>query len=273
MNTAIQPYNATTQGFRPEQEEMLREPLQASSIKERKGFGGTMLKYIKADTAIDTANRIFGFGQWGYRVVGREHCAVEDDKKGKIEYYTCDIELSVVGSAFPFPGDGMGVVTYPYTIEMHEKARKEATSDALKRALRHYGDQFGLCLYNEDDYVDLGDGTLAKVKDVRPQSQGKQNSGRKIVDAPVQQPAKTRPQAQTEAPEQEQPEAPKVQAVRPKTQPAPQSTGKLLPGQFNALKTLYLRLNQEIPPDLGEWSFEQAAATIQGLQGQLKQAS
>jgi hypothetical protein len=71
-----------------------------------------------------------------------------------------------------------------------------------------------------------------------------------------------------------QPMKPKPQPRKapPTKQPAPQA-GKLLPSQHNALKTLYLRLNQEIPPDLGEWSFEQAAATIQGLQGQLKQAS
>lgn len=168
--------------FTTEQEEMLKQPIKADQIKERKGFGGTMLKYIKGDTAIDAANRIFGFGQWGYRIINREHCVVEDDKKGKIEYYTCDIELSVVGAAFTFPGDGMGIVTSPFTIEMHEKARKEATTDALKRALRHYGDQFGLSLYNEDDYVDLGDGTLAKVKDVHP-SRGQQNSGRQVVDS------------------------------------------------------------------------------------------
>lgn len=85
--------------------------------------------------------------------------------------------------------------------------------------------------------------------------------------------------AREEAQEQEAPAqdvAPQSPKSKPQTRPtkplAPQS-GKLVPGQYNALKTLYLRLNQEIPPDLGEWSFEQAAATIQGLQGQLKQAS
>lgn len=166
MSTDIQKFNQEY-GFRPEQEDMLRQPLQVRSIKERRGFGSTMLKYIKGDTAIDTANRIFGFGQWGYRIIGREHNIIEDEKKGKIEYYTCDIELSVAGAAFTFPGDGMGIVTSPFTIEMHEKARKEATTDALKRALRHYGDQFGLCLYNEDDYVDAGDGTLVQVKEVK----------------------------------------------------------------------------------------------------------
>jgi hypothetical protein len=198
MQTEIQ--MMSNQGFTPEQEEMLREPLQASQIKERPGSKGMKLKYIKADTAIDTANRIFGYGQWGYRVVGREHCVIEDEKKGKIEYYTCDIELSVVGAAFPFPGDGMGIVTSPFTIEMHEKARKEATSDALKRALRHYGDQFGLCLYCEDDYVDDGQGVLVKVKDVKVKPNGQQPQ-KQVVDAPKTQAPKQLPQPVEQTPQ------------------------------------------------------------------------
>lgn len=60
---------------------------------------------------------------------------------------------------------------------------------------------------------------------------------------------------------------------KPAKAPAPQGDGKILPGQFNALKSLYLRLNDEIPADMSEWSFAQAAATITGLQSKLKQAS
>src|SRR5581483_1021004 len=110
--------------------EMLHAPLDATVIKQRPGAGGRPLKYIKGDTAIDTANRIFGFGQWGYKVISRGHEVIIDEKKGqRIEFYTADIELSVAGCAFSFPGDGVGVVNSP-TVEMHEKARKEATTDA-----------------------------------------------------------------------------------------------------------------------------------------------
>jgi len=79
-------------------------------------------------------------------------------------------------------------------------------------------------------------------------------------------------------PQQTQPAPPNVQPMRPKTQPAkpvqdaPQES-KLVPGQHNALRNLYLRLDQDIPPDLDTWTFAQAAATIQGLQNKLKQAS
>src|SRR2546430_670626 len=179
----IQIFNPETR-FSPEQEEMLKEPLNIEAIKYRPGAGGMQLKYIKGDTAIDTANRIFGVGKWGYKIVNRGHEMIEDRKNGPTDVYTADIELYVVGAAFPFPGDGVGIVGKPFTAEMHEKARKEASTDALKRALRHYGDQFGLCLYNEDDYVDAGDGTMIKVSEVKPGRNAAQP--KRVVDAQQQ---------------------------------------------------------------------------------------
>jgi DNA repair and recombination protein RAD52 len=169
-----------TVSFTPEQEEQLKQPLNTAHVATRKGFGGQQLSYIKVKTAIETANDIFGVGRWGYKVLARSREQCADDKKGTIEFYTCDIELSVVGSAFPFPGDGVGIVTAPYTVEMHEKARKEAASDALKRALRHYGSQFGLSLYSEDDELITPDGQITTVKDNRngkaPASTSKPNN-------------------------------------------------------------------------------------------------
>jgi hypothetical protein len=81
-----------------------------------------------------------------------------------------------------------------------------------------------------------------------------------------------------EAPKQ-LPQPANVKPMKPKAKPRPaaqleQEQGKkLLPSQFNALKSLYLRLGETPPEDLQQWTFEQAAATIQGLQGKLKQAS
>lgn len=179
MSNEIQPYE---QGFSSEVVEQLNAPLDVANIKFRQGGQGRQLKYIKGDTAIDAANRIFGFGRWGYKVLSRGHEAIQDEKKGTIEFYTADVELYVVGAAFPFPGDGVGIVTAPYTVEMHEKARKEAATDALKRALRHYGDQFGLSLYSEDDYVDAGNGELIKVSEVKP-NQGKAPAPKRVIDS------------------------------------------------------------------------------------------
>ena len=183
MSTELVPYSNEFRGFTDIQGEMLEGRLNESHIKQRAGGGGRKLSYIKGDYAIATANRIFGFGKWGYKVISRSHEICKDEKKGEIEYYTADIELMVVGSMFPFPGDGVGIVTSPYTVEMHEKARKESVTDALKRALRHYGDQFGLSLYDEDNYIETENGTVKQVKDVGKATNGYSRPATKVVDA------------------------------------------------------------------------------------------
>ncbi len=86
-------------------------------------------------------------------------------------------------------------------------------------------------------------------------------------EAPRQLPQPVQPQ-----PAQPQPVPSNVQPMRPKAA-VPDPQAMIIPGQFNALKSLYLRLNEEVPKDLHKWSFAQAAATIQGLQAKLKQSA
>ncbi len=151
-----------TYGLTTKQVQELSQPLDANLIRERKVPNNKMLKYITGKTAIDTANRIFGIGRWGYRVIAKSR-----ETTGERDFYTADIELYVLGCPFPFPGEGVGIPLNA-TVEQHEKARKEAVTDALKRALRHFGDQFGLALYDEESLVEDADGHLVKVKDVHP---------------------------------------------------------------------------------------------------------
>ncbi|MGI9059751.1 MAG: Rad52/Rad22 family DNA repair protein [Ktedonobacteraceae bacterium] len=170
QNTEFTAYQQM-EGFDPAQVELLHLPLEAHLIEHRPGGGGRQLAYISAKTAIDTANRIFGFGKWGYRVVARSfEKATNPDGTCTGFFYTADVELYVIGCPFPFPGEGIGIVTPlksgTVTPECHEKARKEAVTDAMKRALRHYGDQFGLVLYDQNALVDAGDGVLVAVKEV-----------------------------------------------------------------------------------------------------------
>lgn len=152
--------------FSNEQMTMLDAPLDGRVIKERQGAGSKMLKYIDGRTAIETANRIFGKGKWGFRIVARTHERIENKDGTWKEYFTADIELYVLGNPFPFPGDGIGAVK-SQTVEGIEMARKDAVTDALKRALCYYGDQFGLALRDEDQMVEMGDGVMVKVKEVQ----------------------------------------------------------------------------------------------------------
>lgn len=154
---------AGTNGFTSEQIEMLDSPLDAQLIKERPD----KKKYLKGATEFEAANRIFGYGKWGYRVIGRTLQKVYDlDDKVVGLYFYVEVELFVAGAMFPFYGDGGQSVKY-YTPQGYEDASKGATTDAVKRALRHYGNAFGLPLYDEDALVDIGDGALGRVGDVK----------------------------------------------------------------------------------------------------------
>lgn len=238
MSTDVQNY-----GLRVEQIEALSAIIHEDQIKDRPGGGGRRLKYIKADMAIDTANRIFGYGQWGYKVVSRGHIVADDPKKGKMEMYTADVELWVTGAAFTFPGGGVGIVNDPYTIEMHEKAYKEAETDAMKRALRHYGDQFGLSLYNEDDPIEARDGSIKQVRDAIVQNK-KPQPQKRVVDAscaPKQIPAPASPSQQPAAQPTSINKAPSVKALRKKCDEL------FGPGQWNAV--LAILFNAIIPDD------------------------
>lgn len=162
---------------------LLDQPLDMTRIKHRQGGGGRQLAYISGKFAMDQANRIFGYGQWGYKVVNRGQLLVDGPDGNKLTMYTADVELWVTGADFAFPGAGVGIVTKPYTVDMHEKAYKEAETDAMKRALRHYGDQFGLCLYDGEDYVDAGNGEMVQVKNVPIQGRPQQQAPRQLPAA------------------------------------------------------------------------------------------
>lgn len=154
--------------FTPEQLALLEAPLDAQALKERVGAGGAKLKYIDGRYAIQTANRIFGKGKWGFRITSRSHERIEKNDGSYQEYFTADIELYVSGNPFPFPGDGIGAVK-SNTVEGIEMARKDAVTDALKRALVYYGSQFGLDLRDKEGeaLVDMGEGVLVQVKEVQ----------------------------------------------------------------------------------------------------------
>lgn len=173
--------------FSQEVIDRLKEKLEAAKIKEREGGGGKRLKYLKGDTVIDTANDIFGYGQWGYEIASCEYMPMPEGKG----IYRAYVKLSVAGAAFPFPGDGVGTVTNQ-KIESHEKAIKEASTDALKRAFRHLGDQFGLSLYDEDDYVINADGDEVQLKHLnKPTPAPRQQQQRPQQTQPTQQPVQS----------------------------------------------------------------------------------
>ena len=126
-----------------QQKQLLSEPLQKSAVRERSGGGGRSLSYIEGWHAIAEANRIFGFDGWTSETVSME-CVGND---GGTVSYVCKVRVTVDGIIREGWGAGHG--RGGSAGDRHESAVKEAETDARKRALMTFGNQFGLALYDK----------------------------------------------------------------------------------------------------------------------------
>jgi DNA repair and recombination protein RAD52 len=108
-----------------------------------------MVAFIEGFRAIDQANRLFGFGNWGGEVVGDiryQQLHLGADPHEAIGMYWATVRVSVAGCE-PRSDVGCGFASEA-TVEAHDTAIKAAVTDALKRALRQWGPQFGNSLYD-----------------------------------------------------------------------------------------------------------------------------
>jgi DNA repair and recombination protein RAD52 len=139
--------------FTDEQKKLLAAKLHPDAIKPAKAFGPKG-DYIEGWHAIAEANRIFGFDGWSYDLVNctcvcqGERAIGREKKPGhgvtyvvRVRVRCADVEREDVGAGHGYDVD-LGLA--------HESAVKEAVTDALKRALRTFGNPFGLALYDKD---------------------------------------------------------------------------------------------------------------------------
>ncbi len=150
--------------FNEEQIASLRAPLSREHVKERTQ-AGRKLSYLEGWVAIAEANRIFGFDGWNRETVEcrmvceRERKIGEQQRDGWSVSYVAKARVTVGDVVREGTGYGSGI-----DIDLgaaHESAIKEAETDAMKRALMTFGNQFGLALYDK---------TQAEVEPVsRPQ--------------------------------------------------------------------------------------------------------
>ena len=141
----------------------LEESLDPKLVDSYTGAGGKEYSYLETNEVINQHNRIFGHGNWYYRVkAGPTLCQVEhvDADTGAIrrgEYYAAIVALYVFDREM-FSDEGFGIVdrmkpgaSMYVVLENHEKARKGSISDGLKRCSRGLGNQFGNALYSGDE--------------------------------------------------------------------------------------------------------------------------
>ena len=143
-----------------QQIQALNAPLDGGVVSQRQQANMT-LSYVEGHYCIRKANEIFGFGNWKRRTIYNSAVSIEDvtrEKDGKAGWrvaYVAEVEFAVRVVAMdgwvPMTGTGTGESTsYTSPGQAHEGACKEAETDAMKRAMICWGDQFGLALYDKE---------------------------------------------------------------------------------------------------------------------------
>ena len=142
-------------GLPPTVIEKLGQPLDSSLVSQRKGRGGKSFDYLEGHAVITQANTIFGYGAWGYELVGdvtlRQFETV-DAQTGEVKtasVYMAPVRVTVAG-ALPRTDLGFHAVTEE-TPDGHDTASKGAVTDGMKRAFRSFGGQFGNGFYGDQD--------------------------------------------------------------------------------------------------------------------------
>ena len=153
--------------FNENQIKLLKDKLDRSVIKQR-NQAGKKLSYIEGWHAIAEANRIFGFGGWSRETLSME--CVTDPTLTECTYVArVRINVMTEDGATSRDGTGAGHGNMKDAGQNHESASKEAETDAMKRALSTFGNQFGLALYDKDQ-AEVGIATAAKEEAAKEKS-------------------------------------------------------------------------------------------------------
>lgn len=129
----------------------LNKKLDPSAIKPAPQ--GKFGDYVDGYHVISEANRIFGNGGWSYEITRLQetHRATVSTQRGEQVRvsYLCTVKVTVGDTFKEGSAVGMGSGKPENLGDVIESAVKEAETDALKRALRTYGNTFGLALYDK----------------------------------------------------------------------------------------------------------------------------
>jgi len=121
--------------FNDDQKNLLSQPINPKFVKTRKGQGNRDLAYLESWVTMSNANRIFGSDGWSSETI-----ELREVKAQKGVAYIAIVRVTAGGVV----RDGVG----GHAGFDHENTAKSAESDARKRALSSFGDQFGLSLYD-----------------------------------------------------------------------------------------------------------------------------
>ena len=183
-------------GLAPAVTQALGQPLDSQLVSQRKGRGGKSFDYLEGHIVIAQANRIFGYGGWGYELVENvtlRRIETVDPQTGEVKVeqgYSAPVRVTVAG-ALPRTDIGVHPVAED-TFDGHDTAIKGAVTDGLKRAFRGFGVQFGNAFYGDQPQV----GNSPQPQRVHAQANG--NSGQAQASRPTRQAQGGRSESQIE---------------------------------------------------------------------------
>ncbi len=126
----------------------LDSPIPHEDVSVRQGPGGTKLAYMSGSDAIATMNNIFGFDGWSSEIKTTSMLQGSGLASGHVMVVvTVRVWLTDGTASHEDTGFGKGSGS---SAEGFEMAYKEAVTDALKRAMRQFGQRTGNCLYDKD---------------------------------------------------------------------------------------------------------------------------
>ncbi|XP_027713103.1 DNA repair protein RAD52 homolog isoform X2 [Vombatus ursinus] len=128
----------------------LRQRLGPEYISSRQAGGGQKVCYIEGHRVISLANEMFGYNGWAHSIT-QQNVDFVDLNNGKFYVGVCAfvrVQLKD-GSYHEDVGYGVSEGLKSKALSL-EKARKEAVTDGLKRALRCFGNALGNCILDKD---------------------------------------------------------------------------------------------------------------------------
>ncbi|XP_074757395.1 DNA repair protein RAD52 homolog isoform X3 [Athene noctua] len=128
----------------------LRQRLGPEYISSRQAGGGQKVCYIEGHKVISLANEMFGFNGWAHSVT-QQNVDFVDLSNGRFYVGVCAfvrVQLKD-GSYHEDVGYGVSEGLKSKALSL-EKARKEAVTDGLKRALKCFGNALGNCILDKD---------------------------------------------------------------------------------------------------------------------------
>lgn len=141
----------------------LEKQLGPEYISSRQGPSGGKVHYVAAEKCIQLANEVFGFNGWSSQIKEVQVDFVDEHP----QTLKVSLGLSVIVRVTLRDGSFHEDIGYGHIenckgkAAAFEKAKKEGTTDGLKRALRNFGNVLGNCIYDKE--------YLAKVTKIKVQ--------------------------------------------------------------------------------------------------------